>query len=43
MKKFYTLLLCALSVFAVSAQGPMKAKGDVRWFDGTVDIERKAM
>lgn len=38
MKKFYTLLLCALSVFAVSAQGPMKAKGDVRWFDGTVDI-----
>lgn len=39
MKKFYTLLLCALSVFAVSAQGPMKAKGDVRWFDGTVDID----
>lgn len=38
MKKFYTLLLCALSVFAVSAQGPMRAKGDVRWFDGTVDI-----
>ena len=38
MKKFYTLLLCALSVFAVSAQGPMKAKGDVRWFDGTVNI-----
>lgn len=38
MKKFYTLLLCALSVFAVSAQGPMRAQGDVRWFDGTVDI-----
>lgn len=38
MKKFYTLLLCALSVFAVSAQGSMKAKGDVRWFDGTVNI-----
>ena len=38
MKKIYTLLLCALSVFAVSAQGPMRAKGDVRWFDGTVDI-----
>lgn len=38
MKKFYTLLLCALSVFAVSAQGPMRAKGDVTYYDGTVDI-----
>lgn len=38
MKKFYTLLLCALSVSSVLAQGPMRAKGDVRWFDGTVDI-----
>ncbi len=38
MKKFYTLLLSVATVFAVSAQGPMKAKGDITSYDGTVDI-----
>ena len=43
MKKFYTLLLCALSVFAISAQGPMKAKGDVTYYDGEVNISMSGM
>ena len=38
MKKFYTLLLCALSVSSVLAQGPMRAKGDITYYNGTVDI-----